>query len=229
MPMAAFDVDGASILIAGASGGLGSAVGALLAERGATLTLVARRESRLEALPFDGLCVGADIRRAEDCEQAVQAAVTEYGRLDGLINAAGVVAFGQLADVPDAALQEVFETNVLGPLRLIRAALPHLKAGVIVNITAVVAERPMAGLVPYCAAKAALSAASKALQLEMSLRGGKVRVIDVRPPHTETGLADRPIAGRAPKLTQGLDPARVAARILAAIENGDTEVASSQF
>jgi hypothetical protein len=57
----------------------------------------------------------------------------------------------------------------------------------------------------------------------------KVSVIDARPPHTETGLADRPLAGTAPRLPRGLEPADVARRIVAAIEAGESEVGSAQF
>jgi len=61
------------------------------------------------------------------------------------------------------------------------------------------------------------------------LRRSGIRVIDVRPPHTETGLAERAIAGTAPRLPVGLDPATVCTRVVAAIQSGETEVAAAQF
>jgi cyclic-di-GMP-binding biofilm dispersal mediator protein len=183
----------------------------------------------LESLEFPGLRIAVDIRESAACERAVQLAVREYGRIDGIVNAAGVVAFGPLVETTDKALEALFDTNVLGPLRLIRAALPHMRKGFIVNISAVVVERPMPGLVAYCATKGALSIATRALALEAGLRGVEVNCIDARPPHTETGLAQRPISGRPPKLARGLDPERVAKRIVAAIEDGESEIAGSDF
>lgn len=227
--MATEDLTNASILIAGASGGIGSALGSELARRGARLALLARDADRLAQLPFSGLCIAADIRSSDDCQRAVQRVLDEYGALDGVINAAGVVAFGHLADTSDEVLETMFATNVVGPLRLVRVALPHMTAGFIVNITAIVVERPMPGMVAYCATKGALAAATAALRLEVGLQGKNIDVIDARPPHTETGLAGRPLEGRAPRLPKGLEPEHVAQRIIAAIEAGEKEVPSQAF
>lgn len=79
----------------------------------------------------------------------------------------------------------------------------------------------------YAASKAALTGADRALAREMRRVG--VQAIDARPPHTETGLADRPLAGTAPRLKQGLRPEDVAERLVAAIEAGEAEVPSEQF
>ena len=79
----------------------------------------------------------------------------------------------------------------------------------------------------YAASKAALTAADRALARE--LRRSGVDVIDVRPPHTETGLAGRPLAGTAPRLPTGLDPDAVAGRVLDAIEAGRAELAATDF
>ena len=128
----------------------------------------------------------------------VAAALAANGRIDGLVNAAGIVAFGSLMETDDVVIEDVFLTNVLGPLWLIRAALPALteSRGFIANISAVVAEQPPAGMVAYAASKAALTAADRALTRE--LRAAGITVTDARPPHTETDLANRPIAGTAP-------------------------------
>jgi short-subunit dehydrogenase len=82
-------------------------------------------------------------------------------------------------------------------------------------------------MVAYGASNAALTAADRALTRE--LRRAGVDVIDVRPPHTETGLAGRPLAGEAPRLPRGLDPDAVVRRVLDAIEEGRAEVASADF
>ncbi|MGN6600607.1 MAG: SDR family NAD(P)-dependent oxidoreductase [Actinomycetes bacterium] len=94
-------------------------------------------------------------------------------------------------------------------------------------MTAVVSEQPTAGMAAYSASKAATSAFVTAAGRE--LRRSKVRLVDARPPHTETGLAARPIAGPAPTLAQGLDPDAVAQRIVAAIGAGERDLPSSAF
>jgi cyclic-di-GMP-binding biofilm dispersal mediator protein len=91
----------------------------------------------------------------------------------------------------------------------------------------VVAEQPLMGMSAYAASKAALTAADRALARE--LRRDGVLVCDARPPHTETGLASRPLAGTAPRLPQGLDPAQVAERIVQGIEANETEIPSTSF
>ena len=227
--MAERSLAGASIVVTGASGGLGRHIARQLADAGARLTLAARNHSALEALGIDTTLVSADLRDAESGAAIVAAAVSAHGRLDGLVNAAGVVAFGSLADTDDDVIEDLFLTNVLGPLWLMRAALPALaeSRGFIANISAVVAEQPLAGMAAYAASKAALTAADRALARE--LRAAGISVTDARPPHTETGLADRPISGTAPRLREGLQPETVARRIVAAIVAGEREIPAEAF
>jgi cyclic-di-GMP-binding biofilm dispersal mediator protein len=112
---------------------------------------------------------------------------------------------------------------------LAKRVAPTLQAsqGFFVNLSGVVAESPMPGMAAYSASKAAAAAATEAIRREF--RRMKVTVIDVRPPHTETGLATRPLAGDAPRMPQGLEPGVVAERVVTAIEHGDTAVASTDF
>ena len=146
-----------------------------------------------------------------------------------MVNAAGAVAFGSLVDTEDAVIEELFLVNVMGPLFLARAVLPALTEakGFVVNLSAIVAEQPMAGMVAYSATKAALTGADRALSKELRRTG--VDVIDVRPPHTETGLVDRALAGTAPRLPQGLEPSVVATAVLDAIEAGTSELAAADI
>jgi short-subunit dehydrogenase len=218
------------VAVIGATGGLGAPVSRLLAERGARLVVVGRHADRLGALDLPGAVAAvADLRDARAGDTVVRAALDAHGRLDGVVNCAGVVAFGPLVDTDDVIVEELFLTNVLGPLWLTRRVAPALAAtkGFIANVSAVVADAPLPGMAAYAASKAALSAADRALARE--LRRDGITVIDLRPPHTETGLATRPIAGEAPRLPVGLDPAAVAARIVAAIEAGETDVPAAAF
>jgi short-subunit dehydrogenase len=222
-------LDGASVIVTGAGGGIGRHIARQLADSGARLTLAARDVNNLESLGLNATLVSADLRDAEAGATIVGAALSANHQLDGLVNAAGVVAFGPLLDTDDAVIEELFLTNVVGPLWLMRAALPALteSRGFIANISAVVAEQPLAGMAAYAASKAALTAADRALARE--LRAAGISVTDARPPHTETGLADRPIAGTAPRLREGLRPDAVARRIVAAIIAGEREIPAEAF
>ena len=158
----------------------------------------------------------------------------EHGGLDGVVVASGVVAFGSALDTPDEVLVDVFTINTLAPIRLLRAAGEYLTASAsagndpfFATISAVVAEQPMAGMAGYSASKAALSAYDAAAARE--LRRARVRVLDIRPPHTETGLAQRPVHGEPPRLPAGLVPDAVAARIVSAIKDGERDLPSTAF
>ncbi|MEX0580413.1 MAG: SDR family NAD(P)-dependent oxidoreductase [Mycobacterium sp.] len=227
--MAERDLAGASIIVMGASGGIGRRIAAQLSERSAGLTLAARELAKLESVGIDATLIAADLRDAEAGKSVVAAALAAYGRLDGLVNAAGVVAFGSLAETDDEVIEDLFLTNVLGPLWLMRAALPALteSRGFIANISGVVAEQPLAGMAAYAASKAAMTAADRALARE--LRAAGITVTDARPPHTETGLAGRPLSGTAPRLREGLQPDAVARRIVAAIIAGEREIPGEAF
>ena len=221
---------GATVLLCGASGGIGRALANELDVRGARVTAVGRSSERLDAVPAAGgrLCV--DLRDLAACEAAVELAVDSGGGLDVLINAVGVSAFGTATELAPEVMRELLETNVMVPMLLARAALPRMSAGgTIANLSGIIAEpgRAMAGMAAYAASKAAVRGFDEALAREA--RRVKVRVLDVRPPHTETGLAQRPIAGQAPALPRGLDPAFVARVICDVLESGARDLGSEAF
>lgn len=221
-------VAGASVLIAGASGGLGSQLAAELDRRGAVLTLVARRSDRLDAVPAAGARLATDLRSPDGCERAIESTIDHGGRLDMVINAVGVVAFGAVADLSIDAMEELFLTNTFVPIMLARAAAGRIEpGGAIVNISGVIAEQNLPGMAAYGASKAALRSFDEAIRREF--RRSKVRVLDARPPHTETGLADRAIEGETPRFAAGLSPAAVAVAICDALEAGVTDLPSSSF
>ncbi len=233
------DLGDRSIIIVGATGGLGAPMTRLLAEQGAHLTLVGRSADRLDELRTtagcgDAECVPADIRKAASAQRVVDAAMSRWGAVDGVIFSAGVVAFGSVAETEDDILIDLFTLNALAPMRLLRAAQPALRGSAaagrdpfVLHVSAVVAEQPMAGMAAYSAAKAALAAYDQAAMREMRREG--IRLIDARPPHTETGLATRPIAGTAPRMPEGLSPEAVARRMLTAIMDGEKDLPSTAF
>lgn len=222
-------------MVAGASGGLGAPISRRLADAGARLTLVGRDESTLHALGIDGATVvAADLRKAGTAGSVVDEVVNAQQRLDGVVVASGVVAFGSAVDTPDEVLVDLFTTNTLIPIRLLKAAAAQLSTSAdegrdpfFCTVSAVVAEQPMAGMAGYSASKAALAAFDAAASRELRRTG--IRVLDARPPHTETGLAERPIFGKAPRLPEGLSADAVAARIVQAIVDDERDLPSSAF
>jgi cyclic-di-GMP-binding biofilm dispersal mediator protein len=221
-------LSGQSVLLVGATGGIGASLATELDRRGAVLTLVARDAERLAALSVPGARVSVDLRSPDGCRTAVDACIAHGGRVDVVVNAVGVVAFGTVAELSVDAMEELFLTNTFVPIMLATAALPHIAAGgAIVNISGVIAEQNMPGMAAYGASKAAVQSFDQALAREA--RRSKVRVIDARPPHTETGLADRPIEGQSPKMPAGLEPSRVADVICDALERGLDDLPSSAF
>jgi cyclic-di-GMP-binding biofilm dispersal mediator protein len=216
------DLRGAVVAVVGANGGLGREIAAALVRRNAVVVRCTRSGG-----PDSELTI--DLRDARAGDALVEHVTATHGRLDGVVVAAGLVAFGDLVDTDDVVIEELFLTNAMGPMWLAKRVAPALQAsqGFFVNLSGVVAETPMPGMAAYSASKAAAVAATEAIRREF--RRMKVAVIDVRPPHTETGLATRPLAGTAPTMPTGLEPAAVAERIVAAIERGDTAVASTDF
>lgn len=218
--MATRDLNGSVVAVVGATGGLGGAIVEALQRRGATVVRAGRG---------DDCDVQVDLRGSAAGDALVAYCTSAHGRLDGVVIAAGIVAFGNLVDTDDVVVEELFLTNTLGPMWLAKRVVPALQEsqGFLVNVSGVVADTPMPGMAAYSASKAAAAAALEALRREF--RRLKVQVIDVRPPHTETGLATRPLAGRAPTMPEGLAPATVAERIVTAIEANETVVTADGF
>lgn len=207
------------VAVVGASGGLGRELVRLAQDRGATVLGCGR----------SGPDVEVDLRDDDAGEALTSAAQARFGRLDVVIVAAGVVAFGDLADTEPVVVEELFLTNAMGPLWLARAVTPALGAsrGCFAAITGVVAETAYPGMAAYAASKSALSHGLAAWRREARRHG--IGVLDARPPHTETGLATRPLAGTAPRMPTGLSPSAVAQRIIEGIEADESEIPSSAF
>lgn len=199
---------------------------------GARVSVSGRDGARLEALADElgtavVTVVAADLTMPDGPASVVRAASADAA-LTGVVNAAGVVAFGTVEDLDDDTLDEVLLLDLVAPIRLARAALAVIpEGGFLAQVSAVVAEKAMPGMAAYSAAKAGLTAFDAALATE--LRRRRIRVLDVRPPHTETGLATRPVAGEAPRLPQGLDPDAVAERVVRALADEERDLPSTAF
>ncbi|KGJ72856.1 hypothetical protein GY21_12715 [Cryobacterium roopkundense] len=227
-------IAGSSILVIGATGGLGRELSRLLAERGALLVLSGRSEAGLASLDVPGARVVADVSDPVAVAALVREALAVSGRLDGIINAAGVVAFGPASELTDETLTELFLVNALAPMRVLREAVPALAESAaagrepfVLTLSGVVSESPTAHMAAYSASKAAVAAFVQATARELRRTG--IRVIDARPGHTETALSTHPLAGTAPRLPAGYPPASVALRIVQAIESGEKDLPSTAF
>lgn len=224
-----------NILVMGASGVLGSTITILLAQHGATVMATSSSLESAEKVPHAGnprLLV--DLTVPESIRVLVDYLIESEAKIDGIINATGLVAFGNFAELESNTLQKLFAVNTTGPIDLIQGLLPALRSSAasgndpfIVNISGVVAESPMAGLAAYSASKAALYAFDQAISRE--LRKDGIRVIDARPGHTETGLATRAIQGVAPAFPTGMTAEHVAERIIKAILEDEKDLPASAF
>ncbi|MGA1241750.1 MAG: SDR family NAD(P)-dependent oxidoreductase, partial [Ilumatobacteraceae bacterium] len=182
----------------GATGVLGARIAAHFAAAGARVSAVVRNHERL-----DGASVSQYALADVTDHTALKTAFASVAPFDGVVNATGVVAFGSVVDLDDVTLARLFAVNAIAPIEMLRDSSPHITdGGFFVNLSGVVATQPVAGMAAYSASKAAAWAAMTAAARE--LRRRRIDVIDARPPHTETGLATRPLAGTAPKMPEGL-------------------------
>ncbi|MFI9770810.1 SDR family NAD(P)-dependent oxidoreductase [Streptomyces sp. NPDC052415] len=156
------DINGARVLVAGATGALGAALTAELVRQGARPAIAGRDRSRLSRITGAHPGVPTVLFDAYDpasCARAVRVAAGELGGLDAVVTAFGTVAFGTADEVGDEVAEHLMAVNFLAPAAFFRAALDVLTEGsVIAALTGVVAERPQPGMADYSASKAALGA-----------------------------------------------------------------------
>ena len=183
-----FRLDGRVALVTGASRGIGLAIATAYAERGARVVLNARGAEALEQAAADLRERGLDVHavaghaaKADSAAHLVDAALERYGRLDVLVNnAATNVAYGPLMEVSDDAVRKTFETNVLGPLGLTRAAVTRDMAahgGAIVNVVSAAGLRAKPGMGVYGASKSAVQFLTRALARELAPHGIRANAI----------------------------------------------------
>jgi NADP-dependent 3-hydroxy acid dehydrogenase YdfG len=201
-------------LVTGASSGIGEATAATLAARGAAVVLVARRTDRLEELASSitgqggtALTVTADVTDQAQAEQAVTTAVDQLGRLDTVINNAGVMLLGPAVGAPLEEWDRMVDLNVKGLLYVAHAALPHLLSAAedgprrvadLVNVSSVAGRVARNGSGVYNATKHAVGAFSEALRQEVT--GRHVRVSLVEPGAVSTELASH----NRPEIQEGM-------------------------
>ncbi|MFF9816357.1 SDR family oxidoreductase [Streptomyces sp. NPDC014006] len=196
------NLSGRTAVVTGAASGIGRAVAALLAARGARVALLARRGDRLETvvekIRADGgeaLAVVADVTDEESVARAADAVRAAYGRVDLVVNNAGVMLPGPIDEGRTDEWQRMLDTNVTGVLRVIRAFTGDLVAAAaeggaadLVNISSIGAHVPFPNYAVYGATKAAVTYLSQSLRTEFGPRD--VRVTNIEPGLTDTELKD---------------------------------------
>lgn len=195
---------GAVAMVVGASGGIGAAIARSLSDRGAAIALVGRRADRLDELAGEmrsrggsAVTLAADITDAHRAETTVAGAVEQLGRLDLLVNCAGVLIPGDAVATTSAAYAEMVSVNVLGLAYVTLAALPHLvKAAAdgprgvadLVNISSVSGRHAYPNASGYTMTKFGVTGFSESLRQELA--PSSVRVAVVEPGAVDTGLVD---------------------------------------
>lgn len=175
-------LNGKVALVTGASAGLGAATAKLFAERGASVFGIARDADRLAAV-FEGVPGGrfapVDITTADACRDAVSQCVSEFGRLNALVNVAGFHQMRHTLDVTDEDWERDLAVNLNGPFFLCRAALPHLleAGGSIVNVASIAGVEGEVYSAGYCAAKHGLVGLTRSLAIEFTSNRLRVNAI----------------------------------------------------
>lgn len=178
------------VLVTGGSAGIGASVAERYARTGALVVVTGRREDALRAVAREtgATYVVADVGVPADAARAVAEVQKRHGRLDVLVNNAGIAPVAPLDHATPEHVRKIFDTNVGGLIETARAALPLLRAskGAIVNVTSTVADRPFANMSVYSASKAAVLALTRAWAKELAPDG--IRVNTVSPGPIETSI-----------------------------------------
>lgn len=205
-------LDGKVALITGGGTGIGKAIGKRFFDEGAAVAICGRREAVLaEALAsiagVDPAAIGSvdralygvvDVGQTGAVAQFVAHVVQRFGGLDVVVNNAGIMRFGSVMDATEDLWQTIWNTNTLGPWRVMRAALPHLRArggGSIVNISSIAGHKSLPNAGVYCTSKAALNMMSQVAALEWA--ADRIRVNLIAPGFVEETELANPIFGPA--------------------------------
>lgn len=176
------------VFITGGSSGIGKAVGEYLLEKGFTVVGTSRNPQRISGSKFP--LVAMDVKDRESIQTAVQTVLGKKGRIDILINNAGAGITGAIEEVPYEEILNNFETNVFGPIEVIKAVLPSMriqKDGLIINVTSIAGYMglPFRGI--YSSSKSALEILTESLRME--LKPFHIEVTNVAPGDFATNIA----------------------------------------
>jgi len=225
-------------LVTGASSGIGWATALLLAARGWKLAVAARRHQRLESLAeqlrkdhgTETLVLAHDVSRPEDAREMVVKTAAHFGRLDVLVNNAGILRMAAFDRMPVEEMREIFETNFWGVIHTLRAALPIFETqggGHVVNVGSAVSRRALPFMAAYAASKFALGGLTESLRVELAKKG--VTLTSVFPGGVETEMPLNLDRSRLPESypdhgSSRITAIRAARAVVKAVEKRPVEV-----
>ncbi len=224
-----------AILVVGATGAIGASLASQLKNQGAAVYGTASSaESSVRLSENLNLRLLLNLEDSNSIAVLANYLLAQAAPLDAIILASGLVGFGSIAETPDGALDRLLKVNATGQIDLAQRLLPKLldsalaeREPFVVSLSGVIAEAPMPGLSAYSASKTALHGYSQAAAKE--LRKSRIRWMDARPGHTESGLAGRAIFGTAPNFGEGMTVERVTSRIIQGILDDERDLPSSAF
>lgn len=224
-------VRGAVVLVTGAASGIGALVAVQAAHRGARavvlwdLDLPAAQDvaTRVQAAGATCLAQRVDLRDAQEVEAAGRVVLERLGRVDVLVNSAGVVTGRRFEDLSEEDVVRTFDVNVLALYRVVRCFLPGMRTrdrGCVVTIASAAGLVGVARQTDYSASKFAAVGFMESLRSELRRSGSHVRTLVVAPYYVSTGMFAG-VRTRVPLLLPVLEPERVASQVLDSVERGD--------
>ncbi|WP_425831383.1 oxidoreductase [Streptomyces fractus] len=208
-------------LVTGASSGIGRETAAALVAAGFDVVGTSRDASRVP--PLDGVTfLDLDVASDASAAAAVQQTIERSGRIDVLVNNAGIGSIAAAEETSVAQAQDVFETNVFGVMRMVNAALPHMRAagrGRIINISSVLGFLPQPYMAAYAASKHAIEGYTESLDHE--IRGQGIRALLVQPAYSRTGFEANSTKPDAPLPVYDKQRTTVGRVMAEAVGNGD--------
>jgi len=226
-------IEGKVVVITGASSGIGEATARLLSERGARVVLGARRTEKLESIASainreggQARFRAVDVTKREDVDSFIEFAAREFGRVDVIVNNAGVMPLSPLEETKVDEWDRMIDVNIRGVLHGIAAGLPRMRAqgsGQFINMASIGAHTVSPTAAVYCATKFAVRAISEGLRQEV---GGDIRVTVVSPGVTESELAESISDASAREVMRGyrqisISPYAIARAVAFAIDQPD--------
>ncbi|MCG2611647.1 SDR family oxidoreductase [Flavobacterium sp. SM15] len=176
------------VLITGGSSGIGKSIGEFLHSKGFVVYGTSRNPQRVENSVFP--LVALDVRNTESIQNAISEVIAKSGRLDIVINNAGVGITGPLEEIPSEEIKNNFETNLFGPIEVMKAVLPQMrsqKSGLIINVTSIAGYMGLPYRSVYSASKGALELITEALRMETKSFG--IHITNVAPGDFATNIA----------------------------------------
>lgn len=223
---------GRNILVLGGSGSLGSLMTTSLLNQGAQVIATAHSQESVGRIPDGASSAILDLTSTASIQGFIDEMKNSHASIDGVVIASGRVGFSPAESTSYEMLNQLMQINALGPAAVIKGLFPLLQAhqsekACVMGITGIVVDQTFPGMSAYTASKTALASYLQSIAKEW--RRYKIRTLDVRLGHTETGLATRPLFGEAPTMPTGHEPQVVVTRLIELLSTGDGIISDVEF